>query len=166
MISEWLVLALWAVIFCSTWQIMVLKLLALIQTQTKQKHLKSSARPNTIVKGVNTIAGNGNAITKPRKIMLLVPAGKPVDNVIEKLYPLLSKGDIIIDGGNSHYTDTLVRLKKLQEAELHFMGIGVSGGEEGARLVRVLCQEEMKKLMNKLNPYWNQLQQKKTESHV
>ena len=65
--------------------------------------------------------------------MLLVPAGKPVDDVIENLLPHLSKGDIIIDGGNSHYVDTVRRVKYLADQEFHFMGMGVSGGEEGAR---------------------------------
>ncbi len=69
----------------------------------------------------------------PRKIMMLVPAGKPVDDVIESLLPLVQKGDIIIDGGNSHFTDTLRRVTYLQGKGIHFMGIGVSGGEQGAR---------------------------------
>ena len=65
--------------------------------------------------------------------MLLVQAGNPVDQVLEELIPLLSKGDIVIDGGNSHYTDTLRRVKYMQDKGFHFMGVGVSGGEEGAR---------------------------------
>ena len=65
--------------------------------------------------------------------MMLVQAGKPVDQVLEELIPLLSKGDIIIDGGNSHYTDTLRRVKYMQDKGFHYMGVGVSGGEEGAR---------------------------------
>lgn len=69
----------------------------------------------------------------PRIIMLLVPAGKIVDAVVDKLVPLLSKGDILIDGGNSHYTDTERRFKALQNSGIHFIGMGVSGGEEGAR---------------------------------
>jgi 6-phosphogluconate dehydrogenase len=72
-------------------------------------------------------------LEKPRKIMMLVPAGQPVDDVIESLLPLVEPGDIIIDGGNSHYTDTLRRVAYLQPRGLHFVGMGVSGGEEGAR---------------------------------
>jgi 6-phosphogluconate dehydrogenase len=72
-------------------------------------------------------------LEKPRKIMMLVPAGKPVDNVIESLLPLADKDDIIIDGGNSHYTDTIRRAKYLEEKNIHFMGMGISGGEHGAR---------------------------------
>jgi 6-phosphogluconate dehydrogenase len=64
---------------------------------------------------------------------MLVPAGKPVDDVIRSLVPLVSPGDIIIDGGNSHYTDTIRRVKEVREKGFHFMGIGISGGEHGAR---------------------------------
>lgn len=99
----------------------------------KTAALEKSATPGTTVKGVNTYQDMINLLEKPRKIMLLVPAGKPVDEVIESLIPILDKGDIIIDGGNSHYTDTLRRVTWLQGQGLHFMGIGVSGGEQGAR---------------------------------
>lgn len=73
------------------------------------------------------------ALKSPRRIMLLVPAGKAVDSVIESLLPHLSEGDIIIDGGNSHYDDTTRRMQYLDEAKIHFLGMGVSGGEKGAR---------------------------------
>lgn len=69
----------------------------------------------------------------PRKIMLLVPAGAIVDSVILELSPLLSKGDMIIDSGNSHFTDTSRRAIALSEQGIHFFGMGISGGEEGAR---------------------------------
>src|ERR1700712_3113910 len=95
--------------------------------------LESSASPGTVVKGVNTLAEMIQLLEKPRKLMMLVPAGKPVDSVIHDLLPLLEKGDIVIDGGNSHYTDTLRRVATMQEKGFHFMGIGISGGEEGAR---------------------------------
>jgi 6-phosphogluconate dehydrogenase len=73
------------------------------------------------------------SLTTPRAIMMLVPAGKIVDSVIEELTPLLEKGDILIDGGNSHFTDTNRRVEELEAIGLHFFGMGVSGGEEGAR---------------------------------
>lgn len=95
--------------------------------------LEASATQNTTVKGVTTLAELVQQLQKPRKIMMLVPAGKPVDNVIESLLPLVEKGDIVIDGGNSHYTDTLRRVTYLEEKGIHFMGMGVSGGEKGAR---------------------------------
>lgn len=74
-----------------------------------------------------------NALSTPRKIMLLVPAGKIVDSVIESLLPLLDKGDIIIDGGNSFFTDTDRREAYLKEKGINFFGAGVSGGAKGAR---------------------------------
>ena len=73
------------------------------------------------------------ALSKPRKIMLLVPAGKIVDSVIDGLLPLLDPDDIIIDGGNSFFTDTDRREHYLQQKGIHFFGAGVSGGAKGAR---------------------------------
>lgn len=72
------------------------------------------------------------SLKKPRKVMLMVKAGKPVDDVIEQLLPHLEKGDIIIDGGNSHYKDTNRRFKYLQDKGIRFLGTGISGGEYGA----------------------------------
>jgi len=99
----------------------------------KAKLLESSATPGTNVKGVGTLADMVQQLKKPRKMMMLVPAGPIVDSVINDLLPLLEEGDIVIDGGNSHYTDTLRRINFLQDKKIHFMGMGVSGGEEGAR---------------------------------
>ncbi|WP_316570027.1 NADP-dependent phosphogluconate dehydrogenase [Neobacillus sp. YIM B06451] len=73
-----------------------------------------------------------DSLEKPRKIMLMVKAGKPTDATIEQLKPLLDKGDILIDGGNTFFADTQRRNKELSEAGFHFIGTGVSGGEEGA----------------------------------
>ena len=95
--------------------------------------LESSATKGTAVRGVSTLAEMVAQLQTPRKMMMLVPAGKPVDDVIHDLLPLLSKGDIVIDGGNSHYTDTLRRVQFLSEKGIHFMGVGISGGEHGAR---------------------------------
>ncbi|MEO5910787.1 MAG: decarboxylating NADP(+)-dependent phosphogluconate dehydrogenase [Pelobium sp.] len=72
------------------------------------------------------------SLKSPRKVMLMVKAGKPVDDFIELLVPHLEKGDIIIDGGNSHFPDSDRRTKYLEEKGLYFIGTGVSGGEEGA----------------------------------
>jgi 6-phosphogluconate dehydrogenase len=73
------------------------------------------------------------ALERPRKILLMVPAGAPVDDMIERLWPSLEAQDIVIDGGNSFYKDTQRRAQKLATAGYHFVGMGVSGGEEGAR---------------------------------
>ena len=72
------------------------------------------------------------SIKNPRKILLMLPAGSPTDTVIEKLIPLLTQGDVIIEGGNSHFKDTEKRAKQLSAAGIYFLGMGVSGGEEGA----------------------------------
>lgn len=72
------------------------------------------------------------ALKRPRKVMLLVKAGNAIDTMIAQLLPFLEPGDIIIDGGNSHYPKTAVRERELADAGIHFVGSGVSGGEEGA----------------------------------
>ena len=99
----------------------------------KAKAFEASATKGEKVKGVNTLKEMVDQLKTPRKLMMLVPAGSPVDSVIGSLKPLLQKGDIIIDGGNSHYTDTIRRINELKDIGFHFMGIGISGGEEGAR---------------------------------
>jgi 6-phosphogluconate dehydrogenase len=74
-----------------------------------------------------------SALEKPRKIMMMIKAGDPVDSVMGQLKPLLEEGDIVIDGGNSWYEDTRRRERDYAAAGLNFFGVGVSGGEEGAR---------------------------------
>lgn len=88
---------------------------------------------NKNVKGFTDINNFIQSLESPRVLMMLVPAGKIVDDVITELLPLLDKGDIIIDGGNSHFTDTERRSATLEQAGFHFFGMGISGGEEGAR---------------------------------
>lgn len=88
------------------------------------KPVSVAISPKEFVEGLQT----------PRIIMLLVPAGSIVDTVLADLKPLLQDGDILIDGGNSHYIDTERRYRSLQESGIHFIGMGVSGGEDGARL--------------------------------
>lgn len=83
--------------------------------------------------GAHSVEEFVSKLKKPRRMMLLVMAGRPVDNFIESLLPHVEKGDIIIDGGNSHYPDTNRRTKYLAEKGIRFVGTGVSGGEEGAR---------------------------------
>ncbi|MFN2744945.1 MULTISPECIES: decarboxylating NADP(+)-dependent phosphogluconate dehydrogenase [unclassified Bacillus (in: firmicutes)] len=73
------------------------------------------------------------SLETPRKIFLMVTAGKPVDSVIDSLIPLLEEGDVIMDGGNSHYQDTERRYEKLKAKGIGYLGIGISGGEVGAR---------------------------------
>ena len=87
----------------------------------------------TRVVGGRSIEEFVSLLKRPRKVMLLVRAGSPVDDVISQLLPLLEAGDIIIDGGNSHFLDTERRRAEIEERGLYFIGTGVSGGEEGAR---------------------------------
>ncbi|MGO3183863.1 MAG: NADP-dependent phosphogluconate dehydrogenase [Aequorivita sp.] len=85
------------------------------------------------VHGFSNVKDFVMSLDSPRVVMMSVPAGKVVDVVIEELLPVLDKGDIIIDGGNSHFTDTERRYKDLEEKGFRFLGMGISGGEEGAR---------------------------------
>ncbi len=85
------------------------------------------------LKGTYTLEEFADNLKKPRNILLMIKSGDPVDKVIEQLLPLLDKDDLIIDGGNSYFKDTIRRAKELEKKGIHFFGMGVSGGEEGAR---------------------------------
>lgn len=84
--------------------------------------------------GSETVEEFVRSLERPRRIIVMVKAGRPVDGVIDELAPLLEDGDIIIDGGNSHFTDTRRRAEHCAQRGLRFIGAGVSGGEEGALL--------------------------------
>jgi 6-phosphogluconate dehydrogenase len=84
--------------------------------------------------GTESVEDFVNALERPRRIIVMVKAGRPVDAVIEELTPLLDAGDIIIDAGNSHFPDTVRRTEECAANGIRFMGVGVSGGEEGALL--------------------------------
>lgn len=101
--------------------------------EEKVKELHNGATPGTAVKGTASLEDFVSALESPRKIILMVPAGKPVDAVLENITPLLSPKDIVIDAGNSYFKDTERRIADLASKNLHFMGMGVSGGEQGAR---------------------------------
>jgi 6-phosphogluconate dehydrogenase len=92
-------------------------------------HVKAVGLP---VGGAYSIAEFTAMLEKPRKILLMVKAGSPVDAMIEELLPYLEKGDVVIDGGNSHFADTKRRHQELTGKGIRFIGMGVSGGEEGA----------------------------------
>ncbi|MCF8714726.1 NADP-dependent phosphogluconate dehydrogenase [Joostella atrarenae] len=99
----------------------------------KAASLENEADEKHIVKGTTDAKEFVQLIEKPRAIMLLVPAGKPVDSVIDSLLPHLEDGDIVVDGGNSYFEDTNRRVKELADKGIHFFGMGISGGEKGAR---------------------------------
>lgn len=97
------------------------------------RFLENEAKSNPNVIGSHSVEEFCASLSSPRKIMLMVMAGKPVDEFIHLLLPHLSPGDIIIDGGNSHFVDTNRRCQELEAKGINFVGCGVSGGEEGAR---------------------------------
>src|SRR5690625_5147827 len=88
---------------------------------------------NEKISGQSSLTDFIAILKKPRVIMLLVPAGRIVDDVSDEILPFLEKGDIIVDGGNSHYIDTERRITYLEEKNIQFVGMGISGGAEGAR---------------------------------
>src|SRR3954464_9843336 len=81
--------------------------------------------------GTKTLEDFIAALERPRRIMMMIKAGAPVDMTLDKLAPILEPGDIVIDGGNSWFKDTQERTKRVESKGIHFVGSGVSGGEEG-----------------------------------
>ena len=101
-------------------------------TSKVDEFLEGPAKGTTII-GTHSLEALVEALAVPRKVMLMVKAGEVVDRFIDMLVPLLEPGDVIIDGGNSHYPDTSRRVAYLRDKGLRFIGTGISGGEEGAR---------------------------------
>jgi 6-phosphogluconate dehydrogenase len=109
------------------------KVVAFNRTVSKVDDFINNEAKGTKVVGAHTIEEMVAKLKKPRRVMLMVKAGEAVDETIEHLLPHLEAGDIIIDGGNSFFSDTIRRVKYLEEKGLLYVGTGVSGGEEGAR---------------------------------
>jgi 6-phosphogluconate dehydrogenase len=101
-------------------------------TETMTRFVNGPASDKSVV-GAESIEELVASLTQPRRVMLMVKAGPAVDAVIESLLPLLDEGDIVIDGGNSEFTDTIRRTRDVEDRGFRFIGTGVSGGEEGAR---------------------------------
>ncbi|HAX80950.1 MAG TPA: phosphogluconate dehydrogenase (NADP(+)-dependent, decarboxylating), partial [Actinobacteria bacterium] len=106
-----------------------------VYNRTAERTAEFLAGPaaSTTIAGADTIAGLAAGLSRPRRILLMVKAGTPVDEVVAELLPHLDPGDVVIDGGNSHYEDTARRVASLGASGVHFVGAGISGGEEGAR---------------------------------
>lgn len=104
------------------------------------------------VKGCRSIDEFVNSLSSPRTVLLMVSAGKAVDAVIGLIKPHLEDGDIIIDGGNSHFADTQRRVDELKSVRIHLVGMGVSGGEEGARLGPSMMPGGSKKAWETIRP--------------
>ena len=109
------------------------------------------------VKAAFTLEEFVTSLERPRKILVMVQAGKPVDAVIQQLKPLLQEGDIIIDGGNSWFEDTERRTQELEPAGLRYIGMGVSGGEEGALNGPSLMPGGTKSSYEYLSPIFNRI---------
>ena len=118
------------------------------QEENVAKNFKNSYEELSSTLPFDNIEGFVNSLQKPRKIMLMVNAGNIVDAVIDNLFPFLEEGDILIDGGNSHYQKTQKRIDYLGTQNIHFVGAGVSGGEQGALYgpsIMVGCNKEVYK---------------------
>ncbi|MEE9212488.1 MAG: NADP-dependent phosphogluconate dehydrogenase, partial [Phycisphaeraceae bacterium] len=123
-------------------------------TATMHKFIAENPHTPGGLVGCETMRQLIRAIKRPRKIVILVKAGPAVDAVVGQLVPLLDAGDIIIDGGNSLWTDTIRREKELAAKRIHFVGSGVSGGEEGARFGPSLMPGGSKPAWSRIKPIW------------
>ncbi|MEO7962756.1 MAG: NADP-dependent phosphogluconate dehydrogenase, partial [Gemmatimonadaceae bacterium] len=103
------------------------------RTEAKVERLIQSASADRNWIGTKTLEEFAAALARPRRILLMIKAGAPVDEMLEKLAPFLAPDDVVIDGGNSFFGDTQRRAAALRERGIRFIGMGVSGGEEGAR---------------------------------
>ena len=99
-------------------------------TEKVDEFLKGPAKGGKFI-GCHSLEELVKAVKTPRKIMMMVKAGKPVDELIAQLVPLMSPGDVLIDGGNEHYTNTERRTKEVEAKGLLYVGTGVSGGRKG-----------------------------------
>jgi 6-phosphogluconate dehydrogenase len=120
-------------------------------TEKTKDFMETEVGSRTIKAGYNLKEFLG-LLKRPRAMIMLVAAGDPVDMVIRELVPLLSPGDLIIDGGNSHFTDTNRRGKILSGKKLHFMGMGISGGEAGARYGPSLMPGGSQEMYDRVGP--------------
>jgi len=119
---------------------------------TSEDKAKAFTALGKSVKGFSDTKGFVESIRKPRPIMMLVPAGKPVDDVIAELKPLLEEDDLLIDGGNSYFKDTDRRAKDLESIKMGFFGMGVSGGQEGARYGPSMMPGGIERLWDRVKP--------------
>jgi len=127
-----------------------------------EQFLQNNNHPN--LDGFENLKDFVESISKPRKIIIMVQAGNATDAVIEGLTPLLDQGDVIIDGGNAKWTDTIRREKDLGEKGFYFVGSGVSGGEEGARLGPSLMPGGTLKSWDLIKDIWTSISAKVDET--
>ena len=103
------------------------------RTTRKVDEFMTGAAKGTSIIGCRSPEELVQHLKRPRRVMMMVKAGEPVDLTIRQIVPLLEAGDILIDGGNSYYKDTERRIKELDSSGIFYLGSGISGGEEGAR---------------------------------
>ena len=103
------------------------------RTTSVTRELAAGEEGDKIAAAAESLEELVGALRRPRIIVLMVQAGAPVDDVIDRMAPLLDQGDILVDGGNSHFTDTERRVRRLSAEGIGYLGVGISGGEEGAR---------------------------------
>lgn len=111
-----------------------ISVMAFARRQEKVDAFLNTRAKGKSIGGTSSLEELVDSLKKPRVVMMMIKAGDPVDQVIEQLLPLLEEGDIIVDGGNSYFEDTIRRTKYVESKGLKFIGTGVSGGEEGALL--------------------------------
>lgn len=125
-----------------------------------QSFLQESSLPEDKLRGFEELEDFVSSLAKPRKIIIMVQAGKATDAVIDSLLPLLEENDIVIDGGNAKWTDTIERERRLRDRNLHFVGSGVSGGEEGARFGPSLMPGGSMSAWKQIEPVWQAISAK------
>ena len=103
------------------------------RTTSRVDEFVAGAGRHDNILGTHSLAALADELARPRRIVLMVKAGAPVDQTIDGLLPFLEPGDVVIDGGNSHYPDSIRRTRELADRGILFLGTGISGGEEGAR---------------------------------
>ena len=111
-------------------------------------------RPHDKITGYFELKDFLASLKRPRKIMLMIMAGAPVDSMLDQLLPLLDTGDIIIDGGNSYFGDTRRRYDRCKEDGIHFYGMGISGGETAPAAVRPSCRAAIRKRILEIQPIY------------
>jgi 6-phosphogluconate dehydrogenase len=121
------------------------------KNQAKVQSLKSES-DGLPIRGSATLEEFIGTLKIPRAIVLLVPAGPPVDSVIQELLPYLTPGDLVVDGGNSYFKDTERRMKMLRERGLNYLGVGISGGEYGARTGPSIMPGGSEESYNRIRP--------------
>lgn len=125
----------------------------------------AASHPSLPLIATATIEEFVESIALPRKIILMIPAGKTVDRVIEQLIPFLAPGDIIIDGGNAHYKESIRRTESLAQQYIHFCGMGISGGAKGARKGPALMPSGPKQVYEQIAPILDRIAAKDAQGN-